>query len=187
MKLEKLDTTDRRRPVPISGSEFTMEFNTVIIALGQMSEIPAEFGLAVDKYSRVKVDYTTLETNRKGVFAGGDAVSGPASVIEAIASGRKAAISIDRYLGGKGIIDQPLIPLVQEISCIEHMNAFASLPREEINMCSIEKRHNSFEEVNLGFDEETVIKEAKRCLRCNLRLQISTSTLPPLKILRSAY
>jgi NADPH-dependent glutamate synthase beta subunit-like oxidoreductase len=186
MKLGEPDMTGRRRPTPIQGSEFTMDFNTVIVAISQMPEIPAEFGLTVDKYSRVKVDPTTLETNRKGVFAGGDAVSGPASVIEAIASGRKAAISIDRYLGGKGTIDQPLIPVVQEIPCIEYMNAFASLPREKINTLPIEKRHNSYEEVNLGFNEETVIKEAKRCLKCNLRFQISTSPLPPLKIIGSA-
>lgn len=181
MKLGEPDASGRRRPIPIKGSEFTMKFNTVIIAIGQMPEIPAEFGLEVDKGSRVQVDPYTLATNRKGVFAGGDAVSGPASVIEAIASGRKAAIVIDRYLGGDGVIDEPLIPFEEGNPCLGRMDGFAGLRREKMSTISMEKRRNSFEEVELGFDEEAVIKEAKRCLRCDLRLQISPTILPPME------
>jgi len=181
MKLGELDATGRPRPIPIKGSEFAMEFNTVIIAIGQMPEIPAEFGLEVDRGNRVQVDSFTLATNRKGVFAGGDAVSGPASVIEAVASGRKAAIAIDKYLGGDGVIDEPLIPFEEGDPCLGQIDDFASWRRQKMSTISMEKRRNSFEEVELCFDKETAIKEAERCLRCNLRLQISPTILPPME------
>lgn len=184
MKLAEPDETGRRRPVPIKGSDFTVEFNTVIIAIGQMPEIPAEFGLEVSKYNRVKVDPDTLATTRKGVFAGGDAVSGPSSVIEAVASGRKAAIAIDMYLGGEEEIDKPLIPFEEESPCIGRINDFYVLNREKTNKISVEKRYNCFEEVDLGFKQEAAINEAKRCLRCNYRMQISPPFLPPIALVR---
>lgn len=111
MKLGKPDASGRRRPIPIKGSEFTMDFYTVIAAIGQMPQIPEQFGLATGRGNTLQVNPNTLATTRDGVFAGGDAVRGPASVIQAIADGRQAAISIDRYLGGSGIIDQTLVQI----------------------------------------------------------------------------
>lgn len=184
MKLAEPDETGRRRPVPIKDSDFTVEFNTVIIAIGQRPEIPAEFGLEVNKFNRVQVDPDTLVTSRKGVFAGGDAVSGPSSVIEAVASGRKAAIVMDIFLGGEGDIDKPLIPFEEENPCIGRINDFYVLNREKTNKISIEKRYNSFKEVDLGFKLEAAINEAKRCLRCNYRMQISSPFLPHIELIR---
>jgi len=81
-----------------------MQFNTVIAAIGQRPDIPTGFALQMGRGNTLEVDIDTLVTSREGVFAGGDVVSGPALVIDAMASGRKAAESIDKYLGGKGDI-----------------------------------------------------------------------------------
>jgi NADPH-dependent glutamate synthase beta subunit-like oxidoreductase len=105
MELGKVDESGRRRPVPVTSSEFTGEYDLMIKAIGQESVVPDEYGVAVERGGRIKVDPETLAASREGVYAGGDAVSGPASVIEAIAAGRQAAISIDKYLGGEGNID----------------------------------------------------------------------------------
>lgn len=104
MELGEPDESGRRRPIPIKGSEFRMQFNTVIAAIGQRPDIPTGFALQVGRGNRLEVDTDTLATSREGVFAGGDVVTGPALVIDAMASGRKAAESIDKYLGGKGDI-----------------------------------------------------------------------------------
>jgi len=111
MKLGKPDASGRRRPIPIKGSEFAMDFDTVIAAIGQTPEVPDQFGLPTGEGNTLQVAPDTLATPRDGVFAGGDAVTGPASVIEAIAAGRQAAIAIDKYLGGKGIIDETLLEI----------------------------------------------------------------------------
>ncbi len=99
MRLGPPDESGRRRPMPIEGSEFIMELDTAILAIGESPDIsflPKE--IAVTEWNTIAVDPLTLETSMPGVFAGGDAVSGPASVIEAIAAGKRAAVSIDRYL-----------------------------------------------------------------------------------------
>jgi len=111
MKLGQLDASSRRRPEPITGSEFDIVASTVIVAIGETPDMPSQFGLKQGNGDTLQVDPDTLRTSRDGVFAGGDAVTGPASVIEAIAAGRKAAISIDRYLGGEGIIEETLAPV----------------------------------------------------------------------------
>lgn len=101
MRLGPPDESGRRRPIRIEGSEFTMELDTTILAIGESPDIsflPKE--IAVTEWNTIAVDPLTLETSMPGVFAGGDAVSGPASVIEAIAAGKRAAVSIDRYLRG---------------------------------------------------------------------------------------
>ncbi len=99
MKLGEPDETGRRAPVPIEGSEFSVEFDTIIVAIGEMVEasfLPKE--VERDKNSRILVNPFTMETTMTGVFAGGDAVTGPATVIEAILAGKRAACSIDQYL-----------------------------------------------------------------------------------------
>jgi NADPH-dependent glutamate synthase beta subunit-like oxidoreductase len=99
MELGEPDETGRRRPIPIENSEFTTELDTVILAIGEspdLSFLPEE--IEVSEQNTILVDPVTMETNLPGVFAGGDVVSGPASVIEAIAAGKRAALSIDRYL-----------------------------------------------------------------------------------------
>ena len=110
MRLGDPDASGRRSPVRIPGSEYVEEYDNVIAGIGQASDIPAKFDVAVNR-GNIKANDKTLETSRKGVFAGGDIMTGPASVIGAIAQGRIAASSIDKYLGGKGQIEEVLAPV----------------------------------------------------------------------------
>jgi len=98
MELGEPDTSGRRWPVPIKGSEFDRKFDTLITAIGQAPQTPGDFRLRIGKGSTIQVDPVTLTTNRTGVFAGGDAVTGPATVTDALAAGRLAASRIDDYL-----------------------------------------------------------------------------------------
>jgi len=165
MKLGAPDASGRRRPEPIEGSEFTMDFDTIVAAIGQRPEVPASFDIATERGNTVQADPDTLVTSREGVFSGGDAVLGPATVIQAIAAGRKAATSIDKYLGGSGIIDEVLAP-------VEDTPARVNGPREgwrpEIPAIPLDRRLNSFDGVELSLGEELAVEEAKRCLRCDL-------------------
>ena len=101
MKLGELDETGRGRPEPVEGSDFSLQLHTIVVAIGE--EVDAAFlpkMIEVDKNGRVRVNPITMETDLQGVFAGGDAVTGPATVMEAILAGKRAACSIDRYLAG---------------------------------------------------------------------------------------
>jgi ferredoxin len=166
MKLGEFDPSGRRRPEPIEGSRFTLAFNNVIAAIGQKPEIPASnFELTIGRGNTITVDPATMNTSREGVFAGGDAVSGPASVIEAITDGRRAATSIDWYLGGEGDIDEKLAPDEGEIAPPTELHGEW---RPEITTIPLKKRLRSFEEVEKGPDREAAQKEARRCMRCDL-------------------
>jgi len=165
MRLGAFDASGRRRPEPIPGSEFTLHFDRVISAIGEMPEIPPGLGLPTSRWNTLEADPVTLETSRPGVFAGGDVVSGPASVIEAIAAGRRAASSIDKYLGGDGVIDEVLIdPEVDVPLEVEE----GERPRVPIPTLSKEERLGGFREVELGYSAEEAMAEARRCLSCDL-------------------
>ena len=166
MELGAVDESGRRRPVPIEGNELSLSFDTVIAAIGQVPEAPEKFGLPLERGNTVQVNADTLATAREGVFAGGDAVTGPATVIEAIAAGRQAAISIDKYLGGSGIIDEALAP-PEEIEILPQLEEGGE-HRISIPTLTLSERLGSFAEVELGLGEEMAIEEAKRCLRCDL-------------------
>ena len=165
MELGAVDSSGRRRPEPIKGSEFSLSFDTIIAAIGQRPEIPDQFDLPIGRGNTIQVDPDTLATDREGIFAGGDAATGPASVIEAIAAGRQAAISIDKYLGGNGVIDETLAPSEGVVTPLEEAEEER---RPQMPTLAVEQRLNSFSEVELSWSEETAIKEAKRCLRCDL-------------------
>jgi len=182
MKLGEPDASGRRRPVPIEGSEFTSQFDNVIASIGQATEVPTQFEVELGRGNVIKVDSETLVTSQEGVFAGGDVVSGPASVIEAIAQGRQAASSIDKYLGGNGIIDESLVSAETPDPRLGTDGDFAD--RRQVTMPSLDtsQRLANFIEVELGYDEATAMEEAKRCLRCDLRLQLSSPMLPPVRV-----
>ncbi len=163
MKLGAIDASGRPRPEPIEGSEFALSFDNIIAAVGQRPEIPAQFNLTLERGNTIEVNPETLATSQDGVFAGGDAKSGPASVIEAIADGRQAAISIDKYLGGKGEIDEVLAP-PEEITAEEALDE----GRTEVPTLPVAERLKNFKLVELGLDEKAAVREAKRCLRCDL-------------------
>ncbi len=160
------DESGRQRPIPVKGSEFTMSFNTVIVTIGQQPEIPRQFNLPTGQGNVVEVNPNTLATAKTGVFAGGDAVTGPASIIEAIAAGRQAAISIDEYLGGSGNIIEVLAPPEGEVTLSEEVKGKR---RPHMPALSSAKRTGNFNHVELGYSQEMAIEEAKRCLRCDLR------------------
>ncbi len=172
-KLGKPDSSGRRRPVPIKGSEFNIETETIIPAISQepdLSWLPAGHKLKISKWNSFEVDEDTLATNVKGIFAGGDCVTGPKTVIEAIAAGHKAAKSIDRYLQRK--------PLKEETKVNERVEFEVVIEpkekKERVYMphLSIKNRKN-FKEVELGFKEKMAIEEAKRCLKCGFCAECS--------------
>jgi len=164
MKLGAPDASGRPRPEPIPGSEFVIEADTFIKAIGQVATPPKSSKLKLDRRGRIEVNPETLETNVRGVFAGGDVVTGPASVTEAIGAGWKAANVIDRYLGGEGLkereLTEELIPRIDVKEVLE-------LSKVPIRLLPVEERVKSFDEVELGYSEEEAVKEAKRCWRCD--------------------
>ena len=100
MRLGEPDASGRQAPVPIADSEFVLQFDTLIMAIGQTADA-ASIQLEGEKNGTVQVDRSNLATPQNGIFAGGDAVDGPSTIIQAIAQGRLACISIDRFLGGR--------------------------------------------------------------------------------------
>jgi formate dehydrogenase (NADP+) beta subunit len=154
-------------------SEHILEADTVIFAIGQRPEIPEGFGLETGAGNCISVDPYSFITNREGVFAAGDAVSGTSSVIKAIASGRKAAVAMDKYLGGSGDIDKKLAPIKELKSYIGSWEGFASLERCRDSYIPAGERIRSFGGVVKDMDEKTAECEAKRCLQCDLRLKIA--------------
>jgi NADH-quinone oxidoreductase subunit F len=181
MELGESDASGRRRPVPVKGSEFVAEYNTVIAAIGQSTEIPGGFKVAAERGNAIKTSAGSV-TSREGVFAGGDAASGPGLVIEAIAAGRNGAIAIDKYFGGKGIISEDLAPAEEIKPCLGRGDGFARLEREKMPCLETEKRLGNFSEIELGYQEDAAIKEATRCLQCDLRLRITPVKFPPKRV-----
>ncbi len=167
MELGKVDRSGRPRPEPIPGSEFVKQCDTMIKAIGQESETPDGFGVEVASAGRIQVDPDTAETTRPGVFAGGDVVAGPASVIEAIADGRRAAIAIDRYLGGDGDIDEVLAP-VEKAAGYAPPEGDEAEYRPPVMAMPINERITCFRMAELGFADSDGKVETARCLRCDL-------------------
>jgi len=169
MRLGEPDTSGRRRPIPIEGSEFIIDADMIIPALGQSSDLSflgSHHKLNLVRGRGFEVDPLTLETNLKGIFAGGDAVTGPYTVIEAMAAGRKAAISIDRYLNGEDMRVGREGEGSQESEIEVDTEGVEPKKRTEVATLPLSERKGNFKEVVLGFSEEEIIKEAKRCLAC---------------------
>jgi formate dehydrogenase major subunit len=181
MQLGEPDASGRRRPVPIEGSEFTLNLDRLVYGIGQSCDAEG-FGVELNKKGRVIAKNLLQETSKTGVFAGGDLVTGPATVIEAVQGGRLAAKAIDTYLGGDGIIDQQLYPEDQADPYLGRDEAFSSRHRAPIEKIPVKERIPGFTQVEHCFCEEDAQKEAQRCLKCQLRLQIKKPPLPPKKI-----
>jgi NADH-quinone oxidoreductase subunit F len=174
MKLGEPDASGRRRPIPIPGSEFFAAADTVIAAVGQapdLSFLPPDSALERTRWERLAVDANKLATNVPGVFAGGDFVSGPGMVIEAIAAGRRGAIAIDKYLQGdtSRVEMYDLKPsMIEEEVSREEEESWEPQFRPETPHLPLQERKGSFKEIELSFSEEKAKQEAKRCLRCDL-------------------
>jgi len=173
MALGEPDSSGRRRPEPIAGSEFTISVDSAIAAIGQRLDAS---GLGKDGQpelsprSYIKVNEETMETSVEGVFAGGDCTSGPATAVEAIAAGRRASTSINQYLSGQ----QPA-PVKQLYNCTKgeldeidmtEYEGMERIPRTEMPALDPEERKHNFTEIELGFTEEMAKTEAGRCLAC---------------------
>jgi heterodisulfide reductase subunit A-like polyferredoxin len=178
MELGEPDGSGRRRPIPIPGSEFVIPTDTMIAAVAQAPEISfldESHGLKVTPQGTFEADPHTLATNRAGVFAGGDAARGPGMLIQAIADGRRGALSIDRYLRGVDLLTpRELMPLpVAELSKDE---IDAKIARNEVNLSPraviptqpTGERVRDFREVEMVLTEEQAKQEALRCLACGV-------------------
>ena len=173
MKLGKPDKSGRKRPVPIKNSEFVEEFDTLIVAIGQAPQTPSDFGVRIGRGSTIQVDPSTLTTNRIGVFAGGDAVTGPATVTEALAAGRLAASRIDDYLQHRYPL--PVKETKEKLSgelLPKTIEMIKKIERIEPPSLDFEARAKDFETVELVYGWEQAINEARRCLRCGVGVKI---------------
>ena len=173
MKLGKPDSPGRRRPLPVPGSEWTMEVDTVIKAIGQIPtpvEITLEDGekLQLTPAGNIEVHPGNLSTNLPGVFAGGDNVTGSASVVEAVKAGDQAALSMHRYLQGEPLEETPRIPIPRmrlaplEMPEEERAQIKPLMPK----LRGATDRIRDFALVELGLEQSQYHREACRCLRC---------------------
>jgi len=168
MKLGAPDASGRPRPEPIPGSEFLIDCDAAVAAIGQRPEIPEQFDLVTQRGNVLETDSKTLATSRPGIFAAGDAVTGPASVVEAIGAGRKAAISIDKYLGGEGMLKVEEIKVKEPTSRHTFLERLKERSRPTVPTIPPAQRVLSFDEVELGLTEEIAMAEGERCWRCDL-------------------
>jgi NADPH-dependent glutamate synthase beta subunit-like oxidoreductase len=162
-------------------SKECIRVDQVILAVGQAtdlsfldknSSISAKDGLIV-------VDPESLETGMQGVYAGGDVTRMPGAIVCAVAAGRKAATSIDKALGGTGDIEEVLFPREAPDQYLGREEGFASRPREKVPEIELDARRQGFNEVSLGYADKQALKEAKRCLQCDLRLHMGCNPSPP--------
>lgn len=177
MKLGSPDESGRRRPVKIEGSAYKIPVDTVISALGQ--NIDASFLTSKDQVllnprGLVKADRRTTATSRDGVFAAGDAVTGPATATEAIAAGKRGAYAIDMYLRGEDLSELELArgKKISELKP-EMVEKLITLQREQMAHLPIELRLSNFNPVEKGFSKEQAVREALRCLGCGSGARIS--------------
>jgi NADPH-dependent glutamate synthase beta subunit-like oxidoreductase/coenzyme F420-reducing hydrogenase delta subunit/Pyruvate/2-oxoacid:ferredoxin oxidoreductase delta subunit len=173
MELGEPDAGGRRQPVPVPGSEFEEKLDALITAIGQAPQAPGSFGVRLGRGSTIQVDPVTFTTNRAGVFAGGDAVTGPATVVEALSAGRRAASRIDDYLQHryplpeKGVTDSLSGDLRPET-----IEAIRKIGRFEWQTAPPEARAKGFAPIDLVYDWQAAISEARRCLRCGMGAEI---------------
>ena len=168
MKLGEFDSGGRRKSVSIQDSKFSIPVDTVIPAVSQYADLPFIPAKDVGRtpWGTFTVNPDTMMTTLDGVFSGGDVVHGPDTVIQAVADGKLAAMSIDKYLGGRGVLNKgpeiDINPVYDEDEVIE-------LNRYPLDMLDLEKRKQSFEEVVKGYHKLTAMAEAMRCLHCERR------------------
>jgi len=173
MELGDFDSSGRRRPVAIEGSEFTLEIDTLITAIGERPDtgyVGEQSGLKLTRWDSIEANEETMATDVEGVFAGGDAVTGPNTVIEAIAAGQTAAESIRRYIDGESLertyeVTKPYLKVdAVSVPDEEMMNA----SRAHAEELPVADRVSHFEEIVPKLTLDEAQREARRCLRCDL-------------------
>jgi NADPH-dependent glutamate synthase beta subunit-like oxidoreductase len=161
-----LDASGRFNPTFVENSESVIECDTVILAIGQSPNLDflrPEDGVKVSPRGLVMADPKTLMTSAPGVFAGGDCVFGPRLIIDSVGDGKRIAIGIDEYLTGR---PHPEPDIVVEVLDHHRMAAgYMEIDRQSVPMLPLDRR-TGVTEVEIGFDEQTAIAEARRCLHC---------------------
>ncbi|WP_035242641.1 FAD-dependent oxidoreductase [Desulfobacter vibrioformis] len=172
-ELKAKQGSDRLAPVPIEGGEFEIRADAVISAIGQYVDnegMDAFTGINWSRRGTIDVNHAHMETAQPGVFAAGDAVSGPATVIEAIGGGKRAADAIDRYLRKIPQPRAPRTPVRHKTEPVLEMTAHRKMTLEppKMPMLNLYRRRTTFQQVELGYEEADVRQEAARCLRCDI-------------------
>jgi NADH-quinone oxidoreductase subunit F len=164
------DASGRRKPVPIKGSEFDVELDTLVVAISEEPEMDGLEGIGKSAWGTLDASSESFATSREGVFAGGDVVSGPSTVINCIAAGKKAAVMIDRYVSGKlmKILPKVQLPSVYVEPLMEIDEESGEVYRLELPLLPVVQRKGCFAEVELCPSEQQVLTEARRCARCDL-------------------
>jgi len=168
-QLGEFDRSARRRPMPVEGSEFQLDVDLLIPAIGQRTDTSWVEGdeLEFNRNATFKVN-KALATAKPGVFAAGDAVSGPATVIEAVAQGNQVAAAVDFYLRTGAVEKVEYNPAYHFPELTWDMEAYAEAERPKAKHMDVAARKGNFEEVESLLDEKTIREECKRCLRCDL-------------------
>lgn len=175
MKLGEPDASGRRRPVPIEGSETTLDIDMMITAIGQKPDVSfADDGkrlkdLNVTRWSTIETEnHETLQSNVPYIFTAGDVATGPSLVVEAIGGGRRAARSIHQYVTGNQVSSVPKSLYQRHISesIFEYVEGVVKTPRAKMPELPVKERIKSFNEADLVLDEKDALAESKRCLSC---------------------
>jgi NADH-quinone oxidoreductase subunit F len=175
MKLGDKDASGRARPIPIEGSNFVQDLDTLILAISERpdtSYIGERDIIRLDR-ENIIIDPETSMTTREGVFAGGDAVTGPSTVVNAIAAGKLAAETIEKYISGQPLgrehrLTRPSLYVLPEMLTEEEI---AKAKRPSMRHLPVSQRAKNFKEVERGLTEELAVREARRCLRCDLETE----------------
>ncbi len=175
MQLGAPDASGRRRPEPAPGTEFTIPCDRVLLAIGQGPQLdwagtPGNEGAEATKQRRLKADAVTFSTGRPGVFGSGDVRIGAATVVEAIAEGRRSAYAVDAYLKGMDLeairTRQTLAEPQPEFLSIVPFTAEVKEPRYRLRALEAEERNHSYIEYELPYTREQAMAESTRCLQC---------------------
>ena len=175
-ELGDVDASGRRRPIAVPGTQHIVPLNTLIVAISEGSDtdcvaVAGANQLDVDETrNTIKADPETLQTNRLGVFAGGDVVTGPNTVVDAIAAGKRAAVMIDRYLRNESLVqrEEPRRPRIYVEPVKTNGPGVSTAPRVELPRLAADSRRQGFAEVEKTLSLEDALHEAGRCLRCDL-------------------
>jgi heterodisulfide reductase subunit A-like polyferredoxin len=170
MDLAEKDASGRRKPIPIAGAEFEMAVDMVVAAIGQEADLSIlkESGIQVSRYGTIEVDEVTYATSRPGVFAAGDAHTGPWIAIEAIGGGIEAAESIDRYIRGMDMKEGRVLGIEARQRWREIPRDEEGRPREVMATLPPEVSSICFAEILQGYTEKQAIAESTRCLNCGI-------------------
>jgi formate dehydrogenase major subunit len=173
MELGPPDKSGRRRPIPIEGSEFTLECDTAVMAIGQVVDPSClrDCEVELTRWNTIQVDEQTMQTSVPGVFSGGDSVTGADIAVRAVGAGRRAAASIDQHLRGKAVVGLPELWSVSMGALDEvpeaRFEGIEKIDRHEQPQLGMNERVCTFKEVELCFAEWAAVEEAERCLACD--------------------